>query len=234
MSYKVIDLPSGTLCPVFLSVTASADKTPHASLTHHPATSHANKSQTLELTENDEEPVGDRWDEEEDWGSLEVGFLHFWLKEKITNKCHFFMVLLIHNCNFESRSWWQLLFLKGARERSHWGRWLEHWLVRNVFIQKEGQRQRSMSPFGAPTLLIKTSNTTNWYHWYHRWYHWYYYCGWQCGKLLILILLLQINLWIMYGVFIKWIGVLCRFYKPSCHWTFFILFYFLTFIISYI
>ncbi|XP_026213914.1 N-terminal kinase-like protein [Anabas testudineus] len=53
------------------SAPASADKTPQASLTHHSASSRANKSQTLEVTENDDEQVGERWDDEEDWGSLE-------------------------------------------------------------------------------------------------------------------------------------------------------------------
>ncbi|KAM7389854.1 hypothetical protein PAMP_023804 [Pampus punctatissimus] len=49
----------------------SEDKTQQASLTHHAAASRANQSQTLEVTDNDEEPIGDRWDDEEDWGSLE-------------------------------------------------------------------------------------------------------------------------------------------------------------------
>uniref|UniRef100_UPI0037E8B5E8 N-terminal kinase-like protein n=1 Tax=Semicossyphus pulcher TaxID=241346 RepID=UPI0037E8B5E8 len=50
----------------------SEDKTPQASETHHAASSRANESQTLEVTGNDEEPTGERWDEEEDWGSLEA------------------------------------------------------------------------------------------------------------------------------------------------------------------
>ncbi|XP_036932808.1 N-terminal kinase-like protein isoform X1 [Acanthopagrus latus] len=49
----------------------SEDKTPHASATHHAASSRANQSHTLEVKDNDEEAIGDRWDEEEDWGSLE-------------------------------------------------------------------------------------------------------------------------------------------------------------------
>ncbi|XP_073343018.1 N-terminal kinase-like protein isoform X2 [Pagrus major] len=49
----------------------SEDKTPQASLTHHAASSRANQSHTLEVKDNDEEAMGDRWDEEEDWGSLE-------------------------------------------------------------------------------------------------------------------------------------------------------------------
>lgn len=49
----------------------SEDKTPQTSLTHHTASSHANQSQTLEITANEDEPKGDRWDDEEDWGSLE-------------------------------------------------------------------------------------------------------------------------------------------------------------------
>ncbi|XP_072251685.1 N-terminal kinase-like protein [Leuresthes tenuis] len=48
----------------------SEDKAPQASLTPHATSGHANQSQTVEVTDNDE-PVGDRWDDEEDWGSLE-------------------------------------------------------------------------------------------------------------------------------------------------------------------
>ncbi|XP_035017056.1 N-terminal kinase-like protein isoform X2 [Hippoglossus stenolepis] len=48
------------------------DKTPQVSLSHHAASSHANQSQTVEVTDKDDEPIGERWDEEEeDWGSLE-------------------------------------------------------------------------------------------------------------------------------------------------------------------
>ncbi|KAK9518178.1 hypothetical protein VZT92_023491 [Zoarces viviparus] len=50
----------------------SEERTPEAPVTDHAASSHANQSQTHELTVNDEEPIGDRWDEEEDWGSLEA------------------------------------------------------------------------------------------------------------------------------------------------------------------
>ncbi|XP_069026587.1 N-terminal kinase-like protein [Embiotoca jacksoni] len=49
----------------------SEDKTPQVSLTRHTASNRANQSPTSEVTENDEEPIGDRWDEEEDWGNLE-------------------------------------------------------------------------------------------------------------------------------------------------------------------
>uniref|UniRef100_A0A3Q1CQ21 N-terminal kinase-like protein n=1 Tax=Amphiprion ocellaris TaxID=80972 RepID=A0A3Q1CQ21_AMPOC len=51
----------------------SEDKAPQASLPHHAASSRANQSQTLGVTDNDDEPTGERWDDEEDWGSLEVG-----------------------------------------------------------------------------------------------------------------------------------------------------------------
>ncbi|CAI5652401.1 unnamed protein product [Oreochromis niloticus] len=51
--------------------TGSQDKNQQASLTHHGDSSRANQSQTLEVRDNDDEPVGDRWDDEEDWGSLE-------------------------------------------------------------------------------------------------------------------------------------------------------------------
>lgn len=49
----------------------SEAKAPQASLPHHAASSHANQSQTLEVTDNDDEPTGERWDDEEDWGRLE-------------------------------------------------------------------------------------------------------------------------------------------------------------------
>ncbi|KAM4621625.1 N-terminal kinase-like protein [Polymixia lowei] len=45
--------------------------TPQASLSHHAASSCANQSQTLEVTDIGDEPIGDRWDDEEGWGSLE-------------------------------------------------------------------------------------------------------------------------------------------------------------------
>lgn len=57
----------------FLSISGSQDKNQQASLTHQGASSRANQSQTLEVRDNNDEPVGDRWDDEEDWGSLEVG-----------------------------------------------------------------------------------------------------------------------------------------------------------------
>lgn len=47
------------------------DKTAQASLTHHAASSGASQSQTLEGTDIEDEPVGERWEDEEDWGSLE-------------------------------------------------------------------------------------------------------------------------------------------------------------------
>uniref|UniRef100_A0A8C2XBP9 N-terminal kinase-like protein n=1 Tax=Cyclopterus lumpus TaxID=8103 RepID=A0A8C2XBP9_CYCLU len=55
---------------------APGRKTPQAPVTQHAATSRANQSQTHELTCNNDESIGDRWDEEEDWGSLEVSH-HF-------------------------------------------------------------------------------------------------------------------------------------------------------------
>ncbi|MEQ2210435.1 hypothetical protein XENOCAPTIV_013349 [Xenoophorus captivus] len=51
------------------------DKTQQSSSAHHGTSDRANQSQTLEATDNDEEQIGDRWDEEEDWGSLEVHLL---------------------------------------------------------------------------------------------------------------------------------------------------------------
>lgn len=66
-----------TLSHVFISVTGSEDKTPQASLTPRAASSQANQSQSLRVTDNDDEPIGERWDEDEDWGRLEVGFHQF-------------------------------------------------------------------------------------------------------------------------------------------------------------
>ncbi|XP_065814695.1 N-terminal kinase-like protein isoform X2 [Labrus bergylta] len=48
----------------------SEEKTPQTSAAHNAASSGADQSQALELTDNDGEPKGERW-EEEDWGSLE-------------------------------------------------------------------------------------------------------------------------------------------------------------------
>lgn len=67
---------------MFLFLSGDENKTPQAPLTHHAASSRANKSQALEVTDNDDEPIGDRWDDEEDWGRLEVGFHDFLMKEK--------------------------------------------------------------------------------------------------------------------------------------------------------
>lgn len=50
----------------------SEEQTPKASMPHHhTASSHAKQSPSLAVTDNDGEPVGDRWDDDEDWGSLE-------------------------------------------------------------------------------------------------------------------------------------------------------------------
>ncbi|XP_067374299.1 N-terminal kinase-like protein isoform X2 [Channa argus] len=54
-----------------LSATGSENKTPQSSMTHHPASSRANQSQALEVTDSVDQSVGERWDDEEDWGSLE-------------------------------------------------------------------------------------------------------------------------------------------------------------------
>lgn len=61
---------------VWIFVPGSEEKTPKASTPHHAASSHAKQSPSLEVTDNDEEPAGDRWDDDEDWGSLEVGLYH--------------------------------------------------------------------------------------------------------------------------------------------------------------
>lgn len=61
------------ISPVFVGATGSEEKTPQASVTHHAASSHTSQSQSADMTDNDDEPIGDRWDEDEDWGSLEVG-----------------------------------------------------------------------------------------------------------------------------------------------------------------
>lgn len=73
------------ICVCVFSVAGSEDKTPQASATHHAASSRANQSHTLEVKDNDEEAIGDRWDEEEDWGSLEVGFHLLTNYKKLSN-----------------------------------------------------------------------------------------------------------------------------------------------------
>ena len=79
---------------LLLLFSGSEDKAPQASLTHHAASGHANQSQTVEVTDNDE-PVGDRWDEEEDWGSLEVELLlmHFYI---------YMLDFFLHHSHFRS------------------------------------------------------------------------------------------------------------------------------------
>lgn len=77
-----MDFPftNNTVCclisPAFVCATGSEEKTSQASVTHA-ASSHTSQSQSADVTDNDDEPIGDRWDEDEDWGSLEVGSLHF-------------------------------------------------------------------------------------------------------------------------------------------------------------
>ncbi|CAB1455047.1 unnamed protein product [Pleuronectes platessa] len=68
--------PTDTTSPTTTTDAAPApgedDKPPQVSLSHHAASSHANQSQTVEVTDKYDEPIGERWDEEEeDWGSLE-------------------------------------------------------------------------------------------------------------------------------------------------------------------
>lgn len=60
----------------FISVTG-CEETPQPSRTHHAASSPANQSQSVDERGKDDELIGDRWDEDEDWGSLEVGSHHF-------------------------------------------------------------------------------------------------------------------------------------------------------------
>lgn len=49
----------------------SEEKTSPSSLAHRAASDRANQSHSDNVTDNDDQ-VGDRWDEDEDWGSLEV------------------------------------------------------------------------------------------------------------------------------------------------------------------
>lgn len=85
-----------TLSLFSFSGTGSEEKPPQTSLTHHAASSRANPSQPLEVTDNDDEPIGDRWDEDEDWGSLEVGCYYFWRLSEMVS---------LHSFNFEVRKW---------------------------------------------------------------------------------------------------------------------------------
>ncbi|XP_076015669.1 N-terminal kinase-like protein [Genypterus blacodes] len=50
---------------------AAEAKTPQASPAQDTAASRADQSQAVQVTDNADEPIGERWDEEEDWGSLE-------------------------------------------------------------------------------------------------------------------------------------------------------------------
>lgn len=56
---------------------------------HHTASSHAKQSPSLAVTDNDGEPVGDRWDDDEDWGSLEVGFVPYLKVNRFTKTQNF-------------------------------------------------------------------------------------------------------------------------------------------------
>ncbi|KAF3838524.1 hypothetical protein F7725_010292 [Dissostichus mawsoni] len=62
---------SPTSAPDGAPAPGSEDKAPKASVSPPAASNHANQSQTHEVMDKKEEPIGDRWDEEEDWGSLE-------------------------------------------------------------------------------------------------------------------------------------------------------------------
>uniref|UniRef100_A0A1A8GCU6 N-terminal kinase-like protein n=1 Tax=Nothobranchius korthausae TaxID=1143690 RepID=A0A1A8GCU6_9TELE len=53
------------------STTTKEDKIPQASVTHHDASGRTNTSQSHQFTDQDDETAGERWDDEEDWGSLE-------------------------------------------------------------------------------------------------------------------------------------------------------------------
>lgn len=57
--------------PTNVPEAGSQDKPPQASLAQTPTDSLASQSETNDVQENDNEPIGDRWDEDEDWGSLE-------------------------------------------------------------------------------------------------------------------------------------------------------------------
>ncbi|XP_010781282.1 N-terminal kinase-like protein [Notothenia coriiceps] len=62
---------SPTSAPDGAPAPGSEGKPPEASVSPPAASNHANQSQTHEVMDKKEEPIGDRWDEEEDWGSLE-------------------------------------------------------------------------------------------------------------------------------------------------------------------
>ncbi|TWW55685.1 N-terminal kinase-like protein [Takifugu flavidus] len=49
----------------------SEEKTSPATLTRHATSNRANQSHSDDVTGNDDEQVGDRWEEDEDWGNLE-------------------------------------------------------------------------------------------------------------------------------------------------------------------
>lgn len=73
-----------------ISALGSEEQTPKASMPHHhTASSHAKQSPSLAVTDNDGEPVGDRWDDDEDWGSLEVGFVPYLKFNRFTKTQNF-------------------------------------------------------------------------------------------------------------------------------------------------
>ncbi|PWA22314.1 hypothetical protein CCH79_00012568 [Gambusia affinis] len=80
--------PSSGTSPTSATDGASAlskdaeDKTQQSSLSHRGASDRTNQSPTPGATDNDEEQIGDRCDDEEDWGSLEVHLL------LLTVRCH--------------------------------------------------------------------------------------------------------------------------------------------------
>ncbi|XP_072293771.1 N-terminal kinase-like protein [Eucyclogobius newberryi] len=59
------------ITPTNTSSVDSQDTPSEASMPQPPASSHANPPETSNVHTNSNEPIGDRWDEDEDWGSLE-------------------------------------------------------------------------------------------------------------------------------------------------------------------
>ncbi|KAM9741587.1 N-terminal kinase-like protein [Menidia menidia] len=67
--------PASASCPTTSTDGAPAmgseDQTPQSSLTPHAGSRRAEQPHAAQIPDNDAEPAGDHWDDEEDWGSLE-------------------------------------------------------------------------------------------------------------------------------------------------------------------
>lgn len=69
---NVLLVPVYNCDSLFVLAKGSEEKTSPAALTRHATSNRADQSHSDDVTGNNDEQVGDRWEEDEDWGSLEV------------------------------------------------------------------------------------------------------------------------------------------------------------------